>query len=208
MKHALIIGAGGIGGAVASRLDGYTLTLAGRNARTLTDLKQQLGADAVLCNLNSELEVKALADTLSKLDLMVYAAGAIYPEPLTTTSAQHWHETFDANVTGLFYCLKHLAPKFSAGARMFIIGARPELVTLRNFSAYAASKAALAALCQVAALELRRQASLTLVLPKAVRTSFWEGVGTPPRDALGPDQVAEAIVAALQSEPVAELRVG
>lgn len=208
MKHALIIGAGEIGGAVASRLEGYRLTLAGRNPRTLADLKQQLKAEAVLCDLSSELEVKALADTLPLLDLVIYAAGAIYPEPLATASAQLWQDSFDANVTGLFYCLKHLSPRFNSGARVFVIGARPELVTLRNFGAYAASKAAAAALCQVAALELRRQASLTLVLPKAVRSSFWEGVGTPPRDALEPSEVAAAIVAALGAEPVAELRVG
>lgn len=208
MKHALIIGTGGIGAAIAKQLSGYALTLAGRNPQTLSSLKQALGADAVLCDVSSELEVKALAEALPPLDLLVYAAGVVYPEPLSAASAGRWQETFDANVTGVFYAIKHLAPKFAPGARAFVLGARPELVTFRTFGAYAASKAALAALLEVARLELRGRVSLTLVLPKAVRTPLWDTVGPPPKDALEPEVVAAAIAASLAGDPVPELRVG
>ena len=66
----------------------------------------------------------------------------------------------------------------------------------------------MAKLLEVAAIEFRRTASFTLVLPKAVESDFWEPVGSPPKGALAPRDVGAAIAAALQREPEAELRVG
>ena len=114
----------------------------------------------------------------------------------------------DANLTGLFYVLKYADAKLNKDARIFVLGARPELVTFRGFGAYAAAKAGVAALVKVAAQEYKRKASVTLVLPKAVNTGFWEPVGKPPKDALEPRAVAEAIVKSLAGEPEDELRVG
>jgi len=205
MKRALVIGAGGgIGSAVVEALSGYTLTLVGRDVRKL----QGMAGEAVPTDMASELEVAALFAELPPQDLIVYAAGAIQPEPLHTATADAWTRVMDANLTGLFYTLKYADAKLSPGARVFVLGARPEGVTFRGFGAYAAAKAGVAALVAVAAQEYRRKASLTLVLPKAVATDFWKGVGTPPKDALEPAAVAEAIVRSLAGEPVAELRVG
>ncbi len=66
----------------------------------------------------------------------------------------------------------------------------------------------MAALVAVAAQEYKRKASLTLVLPKAIDTDFWQNVGKPPKDALEPREVADAIMKSLAGEPVGELRVG
>lgn len=208
MKNALIIGAtGGIGSALVGALKGsYTLTLVGRDARKLQGLGG--GAALVPTDVASELEVQALFGDLPPQDLLVYAAGDIQPEPLGRASAEAWARVMDANLTGLFYTLKYAEPKLNAGARVFVLGARPELVSFRGFGAYAAAKAGAAALVRVAAAEWKRKASLTLVLPKAVATDFWKNVGQPPKDALTPEDVAGAIVESLQREPQAELRVG
>ena len=209
MKRALIIGAsGGIGTALVGALTDYEptyeLTLVGRDARKL----QGLSGQAVPTDVTSELEVEALFADLAPQDLIVYAAGDIQPEPLATTSADTWNRVLDANLTGLFYVLKYADAKLNKDARIFVLGARPELVTFRGFGAYAAAKAGVAALVKVAAQEYKRKASLTLVLPKAVNTGFWEPVGKPPKDALEPRAVAEAIVKSLAGEPEDELRVG
>lgn len=209
MKRALIIGAGGgIGGAVARSLLGYELTLVGRDARKLQGLAQELTGQVIPTDVASELEVEALFAELPPQDILVYAAGEIAPAPLSATSTAAWATVMDANLTGLFYTLKHAEAKLAPGARIFVLGARPELVTYRGFGAYAAAKAGVAALVKVAALELRRKASLTLVLPKAVATDFWSKVGAPPKDALAPETVAAAIRESLAGEPEAELRVG
>ena len=205
MKRALIIGAsGGIGTALVKALKDYELTLVGRDARNL----QGLGGQAVPTDVTSELEVEALFADLEPQDLIVYAAGDIEPEPLATTSAATWNRVLDVNLTGLFYVLKYAAPNLAKDARIFVLGARPELVTFRGFGAYAAAKAGVAALVKVASQEYKRKAALTLVLPKAVNTGFWEPVGKPPKDALEPRIVAEAIVKSLAGEPEDELRIG
>lgn len=156
----------------------------------------------------SELEVQALFDDLPPQDLIVYAAGDVQPQPLKTTPADAWNRILDANLTGLFYTLKYADTKLNPGARVFVLGARSELVTFRGFGAYAAAKEGVAALVAVAAQEYKRKASLTLVLPRAVNTDFWRNVGKPPKDALELRAVAEAIMQSLAGEPVDELRVG
>ena len=208
MKRALIIGAGGgIGSALVARLEGYEAVLVGRDARTLR-AAQRPGDQLVPTDVTSELEVEALFSDLSPLDLLVYAAGTIEPAPLGTMTADVWTRTLEANLTGLAYVLKYAEGKLNPGARVFVFGARRELVTVRGLGAYAAAKAGVAALVGVAAQEFRRKASFTLVLPKAVDTAFWENVGKPPKDALRPEEVAEAIVKSLAGEPESELRVG
>ena len=205
MKQGLIIGAsGGIGSALVKVLKDYELTLVGRDARKL----QGLSGQAVPTDVTSELEVEALFADLPSQDLIIYAAGAIRPEPLGSTSTEGWTNVLDANLTGLFYTLKYAEPKLNKDARIFVLGARPELVTFRGFGAYAAAKAGVAALVKVAAQEYKRKASLTLVLPKAVATGFWENVGKVPKDALEPSAVAEAIVSSLAGAAEDELRVG
>lgn len=205
MKRALIIGAGGgIGSALVEALSGYELTLVGRDARKL----QRLNGQAVPTDVTSELEVEALFADLPPQDLIVYAAGDIQPEALSSTSADVWNRVMDANLTGLFYTFKYADTKLNKDARIFVLGARPELVTFRGFGAYAAAKAGVAALVKVAAQEYKRKASLTLVLPKAVDTRFWENLGKVPKDALEPSAVADAIVASLGGAPEDELKVG
>ena len=208
MKRALIIGAGGgIGSALVARLEGYEATLVGRDGGKLNRAKRP-GDEAVPTDVTSELEVEALFSDLEPLDLLVYAAGSIEPAPLGTMTADVWTRTLEANLTGLAYVLKYAENKLNPGARVFVLGARPELVTARGLGAYAAAKAGVAALVGVAAQEFRRKASFTLVLPKAVDTAFWENVGKPPKDALRPEEVAEAMVKSLAGEPERELRVG
>lgn len=210
MSHAVIIGAtGAIGGATAEALaDAYELTLVGRDAARLRERRAALDARALATDVGDELEVAALFRDLPPIDVLVYAAGAVRPEPLTELQGEHLREVMDANFTGVALVLKHALPKCADDARVFVIGARPELVTFRSFAGYAAAKAAVAALLQVAALEARSRVAFTLVLPKAVRSAFWEPVGAPPKGALEPAEVATAIREALAREPEAELRVG
>ena len=105
------------------------------------------------------------------------------------------------------HCAKWLGlGRLNAGGRVYLIGARPELVTARGFSQYAASKAALARAAEIARLE-HRGVGITLVLPPAVDTALWAQVGRVPKGAVTPDVVARAIAAHRAAEPTPELRV-
>ena len=207
-KHALIIGAtGGIGQATARKLQGqYDLTLVGRDQEKLRALKS-LGT-VIPTDVSSELEVNALFEELPTIDVLIYAVGDIQPELIKMANSDAFHRVIEANLTGVFYTLRYAVPKLNKDARVFVLGARPELISYRGFSVYAAAKAGAKALVDIANIELARSASFTLVLPKAVDTEFWNNVGKAPKDALSPNDVAEAISSSLQGEPVNELLVG
>jgi NAD(P)-dependent dehydrogenase (short-subunit alcohol dehydrogenase family) len=210
MNHALVIGAtGGIGGALAKQLKGsYQLTLIGRNDAKLRELKTTIGATVIPTDVSSELEVQALFEEVSPIDLLIYSAGDIQPELVKMASGDAYRRVLDANLTGLLFTLKYAEAKLNEGSRVYVLGARPELITYRGFGVYAAAKAGVKALVDIAAIEYKRKASFTLVLPKAVNTDFWKNVGKAPADALSPDDVAKAMVDSLASEPSSELKVG
>ncbi len=210
MAHALIIGAtGGIGSSLARQLkDPYQLTLVGRNDAKLRDLKNSLGASVIPTDVSSELETQALFEEISPVDLLVYSAGDIQPELVKMASGDAYRRVLDANLTGLLFTLKYAEAKLNEGSRVYVLGARPELIAYRGFGVYAAAKAGVKALVDIAALEYKRKATFTLVLPRAVNTDFWKNVGKAPADALSPDNVASAIVESLGREPLSELKVG
>ncbi|GAA5438702.1 SDR family NAD(P)-dependent oxidoreductase [Deinococcus caeni] len=207
--NTLIIGAtGGIGAATARVLaaQGDTLTLSGRNEATLTALAAELGAAHHAADVGYESHVRALLEGVPPLDTLVYAAGAALPEPLRDADPGHVRAVWNANYFGALWVLKHGLGRLAPGGRVYLLGARPELVTARGFSQYAASKVALARAAEVARLE-HRGVGITLVLPPAVETGLWAQVGRVPRGALGPDAVARAIVADRAGEVQAELRI-
>ena len=195
--NTLIIGAtGGIGAAMARALaaQGDTLTLSGRNEATLTALAAELGAAHHAADVGYESHVRALLEGLEPLDTLIYAAGAALPEPLKDADPGHVRAVWNANYFGALWVLKHGLGRLNPGARVYLIGAKPELVTARGFSQYAASKAALARAAEIARLETRGT-DITLVLPPAVDTALWAQVGRVPRGAVTPDVVAQAIAA-------------
>lgn len=195
--NGLILGAtGGIGAATARAFAGAgaTLTLSGRDEAKLSALAAELGAASKVADLGYESHVKALLDSLeAPLDTLVYAAGVAMPEPLRDADPGHVRAVWNANYFGALWVLKHALGRLNAGGRIYLLGARPELVTARGFSQYAASKAALARAAEVARLEARG-VGITLVLPPAVETGLWTQVGKAPKGAISPDLVAQAIV--------------
>lgn len=207
--NILVVGAtGGIGAAVARALAGRgTLTLSGRNAARGEALAAELGARFVAADLGFESHVARLFEGLPRLDALVYAAGAAHPQPLKTAQAAEVRAVCNANYFGALWALKHGLPRLQPGGRVYLLGARPELVTARGFSQYAASKAALARLAEVTRLEARG-VGVTLVLPPAVDTPLWQQVGRAPRSPLGAEAVALSIAEHLDGPGGDELRPG
>jgi NAD(P)-dependent dehydrogenase (short-subunit alcohol dehydrogenase family) len=206
--NTVIIGAtGGIGAATARTLPGPHI-LAARDAKALRELANAVGGVAVPTDVTRELEVQALAaeaESRGGVGVLVYAAGTISPASLTEASASDLERVWSVNYLGAQLVLKHLGPLLTPDARVFLLGARPELVEFKNFSGYASSKAALSSLARIAALELKRP--VTLVLPGPVDTAFWARLGRAPKNAISPQVVADAIRSSLETEAVSELRV-
>ena len=71
-----------------------------------------------------------------------------------------------------------------------------------RFGAYAASKAGLEALAEVARKELRRdKVGVTLVRLPAVETDLWQPLGKAPKGALDPKDAAAQILDGLKDAP-------
>ncbi|GGR04849.1 SDR family NAD(P)-dependent oxidoreductase [Deinococcus ruber] len=204
----LVLGAtGGIGSAVARGWKDDRLWLSGRDDAKLNALAAELGATPLRADLGYESHIKTLfAGLETPLDTVVYAAGSAYPEALNAATPDAVRRVWNANYFGALWVLKYGLPTLAAGGRMYFIGARPELVTVRGFSQYAASKAALSSLLQVARVEARGK-TLTLVLPPAVETALWEQVGRTPKGAMSAETVAGALIADRAGEGQAELKV-
>ena len=204
----LIFGAtGGIGAALARGWQDAPLWLSGRDEAKLSALAAETKATPLRADLGYESHIRALLEGLSTpLDTLIYAAGAALPEPLSGATPEAARRVWNANYFGALWVLKYGLPKLMEGGRMYFIGARPELVTARGFSQYAASKAALSRLLEVARLEARGK-TLTLVLPPAVDTPLWTQVGRVPKGAISVEAVADAIIADRAGAGGAELRV-
>jgi cyclic-di-GMP-binding biofilm dispersal mediator protein len=207
--NTVILGAtGGIGEALARTLPG-PLVLSARNAKALRELARELGAYDVPADVSKELELHALAEETRArggVKILIYAVGDIAPGSIAASERGDMERIWNANALGFQLALKHLGPQLEPDARVYAIGARPELITYPGFAAYASAKAALGALCRVAQLELKRP--VTLVLPPAVNTAFWQRLGKPaPRDAIDASVLARAIVMDLVRAPSQELRV-
>jgi NAD(P)-dependent dehydrogenase (short-subunit alcohol dehydrogenase family) len=200
----LIFGAtGGIGRALANALAaaGHDLLLSGRRVEVLGALAAELSARALPAELADPAAVTAVFAEAGTLDLLIYAAGSVRVAPVLQAGDEIW----TANYFGALWALRSGLPRLVPGGRAYLFGARPELIAARGFSQYAASKAALASLAKVAALERH---PVCLVLPPAVGTPLWGAVGRPPRGALSPEQVAAAILDDLGQECKPELRIG
>lgn len=195
--RTLIIGAtGGIGAATARAFAqaGAALVLAGRNEAKVQALGAELDAPTHTLDLSYESHVQRLFQELEgPLATVVYAAGAAFPQALKDADAANVRAVWNANYFGALWVLKHGLSRVSPLGRVYLLGARPELVTFPRFSQYAASKAALHRAAEIARQEAR-SVGITLVLPGAVNTELWAQAGRVPQGALSPDVVARAIV--------------
>jgi NAD(P)-dependent dehydrogenase (short-subunit alcohol dehydrogenase family) len=207
--NTVIIGAtGGIGQALARGLPQPQILVA-RNPQKLYSLARELGSYAVPAEACNELELSALAQEIAArggIQTLVYAVGDVALGGVAELSREVFERLWNANLLGFALSLKHLGAHLLPSARVYAIGARPELITTKNFAAYASAKAALSSYARIAELELKRP--ITVVLPPAVATPFWARLGmNPPKNAIAADVVATALLEDLGKPPSPELRI-
>ena len=191
-KVAVITGAGrGIGRAVALAFarEGADLVLA---SRTLSEGKavaaeiEMLGrkALALRADVSDRLAAKAMADRalaeFGRVDILVNNAAVQTPiGPLWKNDPDQWLETIAVNLCGVFLCCHAVVPAMVRQARGKIINLSGGGATSPrpNFSAYAASKAAVVRLTETLAQELAPfNIQVNAIAPGAVYTNMTEDV--------------------------------
>jgi NAD(P)-dependent dehydrogenase (short-subunit alcohol dehydrogenase family) len=217
-RVALITGASrGIGRAAALALarDGYHLALAARGREALEAVAQEAreaGAEALALPTDVADEeavrafVAAAVGQFGGIDALVNAAGYGRFAPIEASDSADWHAMLAANLTGTYYCCKHVVPvMLEQGAGQILnvlsIAARHPFP---NSTAYCASKFGAYGLTLALAAEVRRRGiRVTALLPGSVDTPFWDDIGGGPDRAqmLRPEHLGETIRALLDQPP-------
>lgn len=161
-KHAFVTGGGsGIGLAIARALtgNGWSVTIAGRNAQRLQDAARAIGARAQVLDVTDATAVKsALAGLGAPIQLLVNNAGGVSTAPFEKTSLDAWHQTLDVNLMGAVRCMQAALPAMKAAGwgRIVNVASTAGLVGYRYVSAYVAAKHALVGLTKALALEVAK----------------------------------------------------
>ncbi len=161
-KKYLVTGASsGIGASVATLLaeKGASLFITGRNEERLSNTYNQLGTfaqhDKIIADLNQEISIHALIETIEKIDGIVHCAGVVKLCPVKMITEKHIQEVFGINTFGSILLTSYLLrkKKINKGASIVFISSVASKYPYKGGAIYAASKAAIEAYSKTLALE-------------------------------------------------------
>jgi NAD(P)-dependent dehydrogenase (short-subunit alcohol dehydrogenase family) len=205
----------GIGAATATALAaaGAHVVLAARDRQATEGVADRINdaggqAVSVPTDVSDDAAVERLfaaAAGLGSVGALVCAAGVLTPAPFAGTTSAMWRETLAVNLTGTFLCCR---AAFSAmvgagGGRIVNIASLSGVYATEKFpglAAYNVSKYGVVGLTEALAVEGKEHGiSAVCLSPGAVDTEMLRRANPSLRAGLGPDDVAELIVALLDS---------
>ena len=185
-KVALVTGgASGIGRSAVHRFvaEGARVVAGDLDETRLADLAGELGDDvAVLrCDVSIEEDVERLAETalerFGALDITLANAGIGSAQRIVDVTLDQWQRVLDVNLTGPMLTIKHAARRMDRGGSIVVTASLNAVQPGIGMGAYCCSKAAVAMLVQVAALELGPAGiRVNAIGPGLVRTGLTEGM--------------------------------
>ncbi|MGW6174144.1 SDR family oxidoreductase [Arthrobacter sp. NPDC055138] len=161
-KVLVTAGAAGIGRAIATRFRdlGAEVMVTDINPEAVDAAKQD-GFAVALSDVSDEAQVQSLMEEvrtqLGGLDVLVNNAGIAGPTgPIETLDSDAWRTTFDVNVHGQFFCIKHALPllREAKDAAIVNLSSAAGRLGMAGRSPYSASKWAVVGLTKTLAIEL------------------------------------------------------
>jgi 3-oxoacyl-[acyl-carrier protein] reductase len=187
-KIAVITGgAQGIGRATALLMarEGAKLVIAdlqGEKAQSVANELEKSGADAVgvAVDVASEASVKLMAkaafERFGRVDILANIAGIYYPKAsVTDLSEEDWDRTIDINLGSNFLCCREFVPSMrrQKSGRIISIASGIGHYGMRQFSHYAASKAAIMGFVKSLAREVAADGiTVNAICPGSANTSM------------------------------------
>jgi NAD(P)-dependent dehydrogenase (short-subunit alcohol dehydrogenase family) len=213
---AVVTGASrGIGAATAEAIAsaGAHVVLAARDREALDAVAGRIrdaGGEAtpMATDVSSVKDVERLfaaVEEAGPLAALVCAAAVLTSAPLPQTTAEIWEETLAVNLTGSFLCCRAAFTAMGAagGGRIVNIASLSGVYATEKFpglTAYNVSKYGVIGLTEALAVEGKALGiSAICVSPGAVDTQMLHRANPELRPGLTPDQVADLIVALLDS---------
>jgi len=215
-RLAIVTGASrGIGAATATAVAaaGAHVVLAARDRQGLDGVAGRIKdaggqATPLPTDVSDESAVERLfaeAAGMGRLSALVCAAGVLTPALFAETTPAMWRETLEVNLTGAFLCCRAaftvMAP--AGEGRMVNIASLSGVYATEKFpglAAYNVSKYGVIGLTEAIAVEGKEHGISAICLsPGAVDTEMLRRANPALRPGLTPDDVAELIVALLDS---------
>lgn len=220
-KISVITGGGsGIGLATAERLarDGCEVVLVGRRVSRLEAAAAKLGAAARVhaADVADEQQVRALFDSLEKVDILVTCAGGAVFGTMEETPPRLWRDLFHGRFFGQINCCHYALPKMGDGGVILLCSGIADMANVPSYSGGSALCGAVNALGKNLAVELAPRGirvnvlSPGLIAETAIQsnldaagvTELFETAiaATPLRRAGGPAEAADAAYALIAND--------
>jgi NADP-dependent 3-hydroxy acid dehydrogenase YdfG len=206
----LITGASsGIGAATARHAAdaGYRVVLAARSTDKLERLAEELGgpdrALAVTCDVTDfgqqEAMVRAALDAFGRIDVAFANAGFGGPRGFLNGTPELWRDMVLTNVLGCAYTIRVTIPPLKESVGHLLLTSSVAGRRALPGSLYSATKHAVTAMAEAARQDLNDTGiRVTSIEPGMTDTPFFDNR---PSNALEPDDIARAIMFAVQQPP-------
>lgn len=186
-KTALITGGNsGIGFTSAETFiaNGAKVIITGRNEEKLKEAVAQLGNQAsyIVADSGKLDQIESLAAQVGqitdKVDILFLNAGVAKFAPIEYIDEAFFDESFDINVKGLFFTVKHLLPYLKEGSSIIMNASINAHIGMPNSSVYAATKAGVISLAKTLSGELKdRGIRVNTISPGPVSTPIYGKLG-------------------------------
>lgn len=202
-------GSRGIGREIARAFaqEGCSLALAARTkeelSKTASEITQESGVrvETFAVDVSGEKEVRLMTNKVlerfGRIDILVNNAAIVGPiGRLESCDSDKWEQTIKVNLCGTFFVIKSVLPCMIAARRGAIINiAGGGIFTpLPRFSAYAASKVAIARLTETLAEEAKLDGiRVNAILPGGINTKMFEEILSAGPERLGQSQWEELL---------------
>jgi NAD(P)-dependent dehydrogenase (short-subunit alcohol dehydrogenase family) len=215
-RLAVVTGASrGIGAATAEAIAaaGAHVVLAARDAQALDAVADRIRAaggeaTATATDISKPEEIERLfaaADAVGPLAVLVCAAGSLTSAPFAETTPEIWQRTLAVNLTGSFLCCRAAfnAMRETGEGRIVNIASLSGVYATEKFpglAAYNVSKYGVVGLTEAIAVEGKPHGITAICIsPGAVDTQMLRSANPELRPGLTPAEVAQLIVALLDS---------
>jgi NAD(P)-dependent dehydrogenase (short-subunit alcohol dehydrogenase family) len=111
-----------------------------------------------------------------------------------------WLEVLNTNLNGAFYTVKAALPHIREGGHIVFVGSIASKRAFPGWAAYCASKWGLLGFAKSLGEELKGRIKVSTVLPGAVDTPLWEGIGGDKSRMLKAEDVAKVILNIVESD--------
>lgn len=185
-KNAVVTGgASGIGLATVRRFvtEGARVMIGDIDGDAAASVAEELGPNVLgrPCDVSHEADVEALfeaaKDELGPLGIAFANAGIGSFAQIVDTDIVEWNRVVGVNLVGPLLTIKHAARRMGQGGSIVATSSLNAVQPSNGMSAYCATKAGLAMLVQVAALELGPQGiRVNAIAPGLVRTPLTDAM--------------------------------